>query len=257
MGRFQWLEFDDKCGPKVVAAPDDQGVDEAVCLERADRLFREESYERALYFYSLALRYQVNLERAWAGQVRCLLAVNEDVEARTWAERGLDRFPGSADLLAARGVALARTRGPTAGIRSSDQALEAHGGTEYVWLSRAEVLLLAGAPEAAARCCSKALEVAGSDWYCNYNVGRIFESAGDTARAVTHFAQAAQCDPKQPLPRIRAAECRERMGDVQGAKTDLYRALQLRPGDRDLRRRLQQLDHVGWLRRMWRTLVRR
>jgi len=257
MGRFQWLEFDDKCGPKVVAAPDDQGVDEAVCLERAGRLFREESYERALYFYSLALRYQVNLERAWAGQVRCLLAVNEDVEARTWAERGLDRFPGSADLLAARGVALARTRGPTAGIRSSDQALEAHGGTEYVWLSRAEVLLLAGSADAAARCCAKAVEIAGTDWYCHYSIGRIFESAGDTARAVTHFAQAAQCDPKQPLPRIRAAECRERMGDIQGAKTNLYRALQLRPGDRDLRQRVQQLESVGWLRRMWRALLRR
>jgi tetratricopeptide (TPR) repeat protein len=211
MGRFQWLEFDDKCGPKVVAAPDDQGVDEAVCLERAGRLFREESYERALYFYSLALRYQVNLERAWAGQVRCLLAVNEDVEARTWAERGLDRFPGSADLLA----------------------------------------------DAAARCCAKAVEIAGTDWYCHYSIGRIFESAGDTARAVTHFAQAAQCDPKQPLPRIRAAECRERMGDIQGAKTNLYRALQLRPGDRDLRQRVQQLESVGWLRRMWRALLRR
>jgi len=133
--------------------------------------------------YSRALRYQINLERAWVGQVRCLLATDENNEAELWADRGLSRFPASADLLAAKGVAVSRTQGPTAGLRFSDRALENGGGSEYVWLARGEVLLAARSDEAARRCFAKAVEVGDEDWHCHYAIGRLLLAAGDPARA--------------------------------------------------------------------------
>jgi len=254
MGRFKWLEFDEKAPRAAVSAPEDEEVDEVVCLERGDRSFRDESYEPALYSYSRALRYQINLERAWVGQVRCLLAMGENVEAELWADRGLSRFPNSADLLAAKGLALSRTRGPTAGMRYSDQALEAGGGTEFVWLARGEILLASKSEEAAVRCFAKAIEAAGSDWHCHYSIGRLLQAADDPARALRYFSDAARCDPKQARPWVRAAQCHQAMGQIDAAQAALYRALQLNPGDRRLRRSLQELQRIGPLRRIWRAL---
>jgi tetratricopeptide (TPR) repeat protein len=257
MGRFKWLEFDEKCPNGVVSAPEDEGVDEATCVERGDRCFWEESYERALYHYSRALRYQINLEQAWVGQVRCLLALGEFHEANLWADRGLDRFPNSADLLAAKASATGRTRGTTAALRISDRALEADGGGDYVWTARGEILLLAHEEAAAARCFAKAVEIANKDWRCHYAIGRLLLSAGDAARALGYFTQAERCDGAQSLSMMGAADCYERMGEIDAAKSALYRALRLTPSDLALRERVKRLERIGPLRRLWRAVRRR
>jgi len=254
MGRFKWLEFDEKAPCPAVTSTEDEEVDEVVCLERGDRCFREEAYERALYSYSRALRYQVNLERAWVGQVRCLLAMDENAEADLWADRGLSRFPNSADLLAAKALALSRAKGTTAGMRFSDRALETGGGGDFVWLSRGEIMLTARSEEAAMRCFAKAVEAAGNDWHCHYIIGQMLLGAGDPVRALRCFTDAARCDSTQPRPWIQAAACHQAMGQVDAAQAALYRALQLNPGDRNVRRSLQELQRVGPLRRLWRAL---
>jgi len=254
MGRFKWLEFDERAPRAAVSAPEEEEVDEAVCLERADQCFRDESYERALYSYSRALRYQINLERAWVGQVRCLLAMDENAEADLWADRGLSRFPSSADLLAAKALALSRTRGTTAGMRFSDRALETSGGTEYVWLTRGEILLAAKSEEPAMRCLAKAVEMAGHDWHCHYLIGRLLQATGDPARALRYFTDAARCDSRQARPWVKAAECHQAMGQIDAAQAALYRALQLNPNERSLRRSLRELQRIGPLRRLWRSL---
>ena len=74
--------------------------DQHYYLERANDAFAEDEYERALAFYSRTLQYDIGMEEAWLGQLRCLIELGELPEAVTWSNRALEKFPKSASLLA-------------------------------------------------------------------------------------------------------------------------------------------------------------
>ena len=84
MGRFQWLEFDDPAAkPGVSSLPEEtpeSGEDftnpERV-LKLADDAYRRLDYERALRLFSKVLSLDPNLEPGWAGQLKCLLDLDE------------------------------------------------------------------------------------------------------------------------------------------------------------------------------------
>lgn len=159
MGRFDHLEIGDTQLPQ----PDDvtsggEIVDESSYLERADRAFSEGNYERALSFYSRTLQYDINLEAAWLGQIRCLIELQELQEAVIWSERALERFANSAQILAARGVAECRMGKHASAIGFVDAAFGAQNVTPYVWVARGEILI-SDNPLNAKACFSKAIEI--------------------------------------------------------------------------------------------------
>jgi len=80
-------------------------IDEAHYLQKAKETFDDEDYERALAYYSRALQYGTDPEEAWVGQLRSLIELGQMQEAVVWSERALERFPNSAQILAARAQA--------------------------------------------------------------------------------------------------------------------------------------------------------
>ncbi len=89
-------------------------------------------------------------------------------------QRGLDRFPSSPDLLAARAIALLHVSGMSRAMEYSDAAMQVKSQEvgPYPWIVRGELLLRRGGSRTSAkRCFSKALEVAGSDWYTHFLIG--------------------------------------------------------------------------------------
>jgi len=105
LGRFDHLEISNWPLPPNEVGPESGVIDQHYYIEKAKAAFDDEDYERALAYYSRALQYEIGTEEAWAGQLRCLIELGELQEAIIWSDRALERFPRSAHVLAARGVA--------------------------------------------------------------------------------------------------------------------------------------------------------
>ena len=260
MGRFRWLEMDGRApgGNGPLAAPGQPELDESACLARGDQLLRQGQYESALQWYSRALRYAIDLEEAWVGQVCCLLGLEENVEANIWADRGLERFPDSPDLLAAKAMALARTRGAATAMAYSDAALSVKGRPvgPYPWIVRGDLLLNNGAEENAQRCFQKAIEIAGGDWYTHYCVGLSFLRKRRPEEALLWFARGAELERRNPMLLCEIGRCYEESGETEAAIGAYRRAREADARCKVARERLTELEGIGPLRRAWRRLWR-
>jgi len=259
MSRFGWLEMDDggSAGRDSGGAPEQQDIDESHCLARADAHLREGRYESALQWYSRALRYNTELEEAWAGQVRCLLELHEEVEANVWADRGLARFPDCPDLLAAKAVALKRRRGVARAMEYSDASLGVKGKTvgPYPWIVRGDIVLNGGGSrESAARCFSKALEIGGHDWYTHYLIGVALMRSRSHDQARRRLSAAAGMEGATALAHCALGQCYEKLGEVGGAILAYNRALEADRGWKQAKSRLAALENVGWFGRLVRRL---
>jgi len=259
MGRFRWLEMEEepKGGADAPGAVDGADMDEAACLAKGDRYLREGHYESALQWYSRALRYDVKLEEAWAGQVRCLLELQENVEANMWADRGLERFPDSPDLLAAKAMALRRTRGAARAMEYSDASLGVKGTAvgPYPWIVRGDIVLNGGGSrQSAERCFSKALELGGRDWYTHYLIGQSLLRRGIHEEARKRLSAAAGLQRTSALLFCAIGECQERLGEVGAAILAYRRALEADPRHKPAKDRLAALERVGFLGRLLQKL---
>jgi tetratricopeptide (TPR) repeat protein len=251
------MENDPEAGAARTGAPELQDMDETTCLARADHYLRQGYYESALQWYSRALRYNIELEDAWAGQVRCLLELREDVEANVWADRGLARFPDSPDLLAGKAMALRRTRGVARAMEYSDASLSVKGKTvgPYPWIVRGDIVLNGGGSrESAERCLNKALELGGQDWYTHYLIGVALVRGGSHDKARRRLSAAAGMEGATALVHCALGECYERLGEAGAAILAYNRALQANPQCKQAKKRLASLERVGWLGRLLRRL---
>jgi Flp pilus assembly protein TadD len=108
MSRFVNLEFGDESEDQWQKQ---SGVlkDEASYVAEARKAFEDGRFEQALRLYSKVLEFNPQNGSAWTGQVRMLTELGEAREARMWADKALERFPQDPELLAAKGVALARS----------------------------------------------------------------------------------------------------------------------------------------------------
>ncbi|MBN1459509.1 MAG: tetratricopeptide repeat protein [Armatimonadetes bacterium] len=259
MSRFGWLEMEDDAAPGRGhgGVPEREDLDESSCVAQADRYLREGYYESALQWYSRALRYNTEIEEAWAGQVRCLLELREDVEANVWADRGLERFPDCPDLLAAKALALKRTRGLARAMEYSDAALGVKGKTvgPYPWIARGDIILNGrGSPDSAKRCFSKALELGGHDWYTHYLVGIALMRGKSYDEARRRLSAAAEMDHATALVHCAVGECYQKLGHTGAAILAYNRALQVDRKCKRAKDRLASLERVGWLGRFLRRL---
>lgn len=112
-------------------------------LQAATQAELEGRFEPALQSYSTALRKDPALAEAWAGQVRCLVAMEEYREAQIWARKAATVLPAAPETHSALAYALARAGLPEDGLSASDIALELEGSqpNARLWLERACCLM--------------------------------------------------------------------------------------------------------------------
>jgi protein O-GlcNAc transferase len=256
MDRFSWLEFGDSGVPSRArseeGAPEPHG---GTFLARAERLFLEGQYEPALREFSRAVAEQRDLFDAWAGQVRCHLAMEELPQARVWANKALELFPSAPRVLSVAGlVAACQGQGEEA-LRFSDQALELSRGLvpPALWLERAECLLRSGRRDAASDCLDMVRNLSGGDPDFHQRIGLALLGAGAVEQAWLEFQAALERRPDRAWLWYLSARAARALQQEDRARFALERALALDPALEEARRErntLQRSSRAGWLARL-------
>jgi tetratricopeptide (TPR) repeat protein len=227
MDRFDWLEVDK---PQPGTAPEKKEEFDArhyfVLAEQARRCGR---YEAALRDYGKALGEQTDLWEAWFGQVLCLFELGELNEAKLWSGKALDRFPQSAELLAARGLVLAGLGENDDAMALSDRAIAKKDAGFRVWLLRGLSLLRLDPKNRHDGCFVKALEEGPRDGDVELRIGAGYLQQGDAPAAKDYLLHAAEVDSQNPLAWAKLGECFEQIYAHDRARECYERALDLRP----------------------------
>jgi tetratricopeptide (TPR) repeat protein len=198
MGRFEHLEFDATAKAKGLASGAPIGSDEKRLLQKADESFSQGNFEQALRDYSKVLEYNPLSPEAWAGQAKMLIELEEYREASLWADKGLEKLPHCAELLATKAVALARLGDTAAALTYSDNAMAEKGETAYLWLSRGDVLL--SAKEARyADCFERAFQLEPSAWTLPWLASRICAFYEKIALALKLAQKALELDATRAI----------------------------------------------------------
>jgi tetratricopeptide (TPR) repeat protein len=227
LSRFDHLELGSEPAPEP-DEPESGVVDQNYYTEKADAAFLEGNFERALAFFSRSLQYDINLEESWVGQIRCLIELKELQEAVIWSERALTRFPNSAEVLAARGVAECRMGNAQAAIRFADAALSTKKITPYLWTARGEILISSNAANARA-CFLKAAEMAPGDIKVYAGIGRAYLVHGCNIEAAEYLQKAVRIDSGSYICWYWLGKCTEAMGDMKEAENCYGRAVAANP----------------------------
>lgn len=271
MSRFQWLEFENPTPPggegdipgRPPGGEGDDPTDPQYILRLADEAYRKMDWEKALRLYSRALGLDNTLEAAWVGQLRCLLDLQENPEALTWAIKAHKTFGKSPDVQAARALALARNGQLQEALAFSDGSMKADRVGWFPWVVRGEILARTGAPSAEF-CMGKAREIAPNDWLVVLKVAQGYKYAGLYEKAVPVYKKvlAAQSDLAEAWYEL--GECHLAMGLSGEAVEAFARAVKLVPHRKkysDAYARLlgsSPIEHLlGWLRGLWKGVTGR
>lgn len=219
--RFARLELDD--APRAAEAPStpDGAPTVAERLARADVARLSGRFEPALRDYARALAEDPRVEAAWLGQLECLLGLGQLREADAWVDRASAAFPTSPDLLAMKGLVLARLGDLERALAFVDGALKRTGGGPIVWIARAEVLLGRDVRNADF-CVRKAVEQAPTDAGVRIAIGRAYLSAQLAAPARPHLVEATRLAPHLALGWLYLGLAHERLG-LEPAALEAYR----------------------------------
>src|SRR5512139_2895626 len=125
MSRFDNLEFGSPTEGRARSSA--KGAEHY--LAEAQGAFESGDFEQALRFYGRVLEYSPNCAAAWTGQVRMLIELERLDEAKSWADKAVERFPRESELLAAKAVVLGRLGDLQAALSFSDAAIEEQGNT--------------------------------------------------------------------------------------------------------------------------------
>ena len=225
MGRFDHLEMGNWRPKQADAEQKPSGVlDQDYYLEKARDSFAAESYETALGYYSRTLQYEINIEEAWLGQLRCLIELGELPEGIVWSNRALERFPKSARILSARAVAEARAGRLGAAMGYSDSAFAAQGVDSYAWVARGDVLISANQTNAKG-CFAKAIEMSPNDWAIRAWIGRAYLVRKQYHQALVYLNQAVRLDPERFTCWYWIGRCNSALGQTDEAMTAYRRSL--------------------------------
>jgi tetratricopeptide (TPR) repeat protein len=240
MSRFDHLEMDRASLPWP---DDDRGKDQVdyhYFLDKASIAFSEGNYERALTLYSRSLEFDISLEEAWLGQIRCLIELHELQEAVIWSDRALEHLPNNAQILAARAVTSLRMNDPGTAAQYSDAATASKSVTAYVWIARGEVLLVRNAINSKA-CFMKAVEIAPTA-ETHTSIARAYMAHDGYHEALTFFRNALRINPELYICWYWMGCCLERLGEIGEAMTAYHRSAAANPSfvpSRDAKRRLE------------------
>ncbi len=259
MSRFRSLEFND--GREEESLPAAPVVrNEAYYLAEARHSWELGEFEKALRSFSRILEENPRSAEGWIGQIRMFLELDRLPEARAWTDKALDQFPEYPELLAARSVILARQAEPDAGLALSDASLADSGvPSPFLWLARAEVLLVRGGGPAD-YCLERATALAPGDWCTFWMAARIRARRGQHAGALGLLQKALACDPSRPVLWAQRAESEIALGHLDDARRSCEQALGLQPDHPGAQRALMALRRSPLGRRLadlWRRMLRR
>jgi len=251
MSRFKWLEFENKPGGENPsgnpATPPDDGfagpgqklpfesetagidmTDPAQVLHLAEKVWRRLEYEKALKLYSKVLSLDPNIEAGWVGQLRCLIDLQENPEALTWAKKAQKMFPKSADVMSAYALATARQGDLREAMSFSDGAMKNDRIVWYPWVVRGEILALSGAPNADL-CMMKAREAMPNDPFVTLKVAQAYARTPMFEKAVPLFAKALGSFPDLPEAWFEFGQVQLEIGFLEPAREAFARANKLAP----------------------------
>ncbi|MCW3059079.1 MAG: Tetratricopeptide repeat protein [Capsulimonas sp.] len=256
MGRFSKLDFQGQ-PPAAVATSEDPwpNMDAHACLKLGEQQYQTGHYEPALTAYSRALRFDKGVSEAWIGQVRSLICLEEFSEAVTWSDRALEKFFGSPDLLACKGMALVRSGRPARGMECLDEAIELRSPSCWVWHARGDGLLRTGQGAAnAKRCFLKAQEIDPQEWRLEMRIGISYNEVRKFAEARPYLLAAARSAPGIPLLMLYLGTMHEGLGEISLARGFYERALAARRGYREAQTALDRVSATGVCARLWQGL---
>src|SRR5262245_9525833 len=228
MSRFGNLEFDSSEESSHLEGQGAQVKDEPYFFSQAQTAFENGRFEQALRAYAKILEFNARSAAAWTGQVRSLIELGEFSEGRVWADKALASFPEEPELLAAKGVALARLGDLQGAISFSDAAVEAQQNTPYIWLARADVLL-ARKERRAEFWFEKALALAGRNWLVLWLSSRIQAFYRSFARGLALAQEALALEPGRAAIWLQFGVCQLELGLVTQARNSFEQARQLDP----------------------------
>lgn len=248
MSRFGNLEFEDESEGRREAGP--LLKDEQFYSSEAEQAFHRGLFERALRHYSKVIEFNSQNVQAWTGQVRMLIELGEFEEAKVWAERALNLFPEEPELLAAKGVALARLGDLQGAISFCDAAVESQGNTPYIWLARADVLL-ARNEKRAEYCFEKAFSLAANNWLVLWLAARIQAFYKHFALGLKLVRQALTLEPDRAVLWLEVGRCELALGLAPQAQQAFEQARELDP-ECDTSALTREAQDTGWLDKAWR-----
>jgi tetratricopeptide (TPR) repeat protein len=224
MSRFGNLEFDSDSNEEHSSQLPLK--DEDHFLIKAQEAFECGRFESALRMFARVIEFNPKLPAAWTGQVRMLIELGEFEEARVWADKALALFPEEGELLAAKGVTLARLGEHDGAISYSDAAVESQVNTAYIWLARADVLL-ARKEKRADYSFERALTLANNHWFVRSLAARIYAFYRQFARALKFVQEALSLEPSRAVLWLQAGECQLALGLGAQAKNSFEQAREL------------------------------
>jgi tetratricopeptide (TPR) repeat protein len=250
MSRFGNLEFG---SPHRHSQGHQQGVqkDQSHFLEQAREAFEGAHFEQALRSYAKALEFnssQPEASLAWIGQVRSLIELGEFEEAKVWADKALLSFPNDPELLAAKGVALARCGDLQGAISFSDAAVESQQNTPYIWLARGDVLL-ARKEKRADFCFEKAFSLGSKSWTVLWLASRIQSFYEHFAKALKLAQEALSLEPARAAVWLQLGQCQLALGLAPQAQNSFEQARELDPASA-VEGLLSRASETGFLDKM-------
>jgi tetratricopeptide (TPR) repeat protein len=256
MSRFVNLELGGEAGEQPRGEPQPIVKDEAHYLRQAQDALQCADFKNALRHYAKVLEFNPQNAAAWTAQVRMLIELEQDADAKVWADNALERFPRDADLLAAKAVVLARAGDTQTALAFSDAAVGENSESPHVWLARGEVLL-ARREALADYCFDKALMLAPGDWLLAWQAARVRLHHGQASQALRLLRQAVEWNPGHFLPWLELGRCQEILGLAEAAEKSFTQARELNAQSGEARLALERLSSRGAggrLRDLWRRL---
>jgi len=249
MSRFSHLEFEEKGTPKAQGPQGEPVRDERFFHERAKAAWLAGDFEEALRNYSRALEKNSAFYDGWFGQVRMLIELGEYQESSLWADKALELFPEHPELLAAKAVACARDADIDKAQAFSDNAISKRGATPYVWLARAEVLLLRRS-NMAETCIRNAISLANTAApIVRFEAGRLLLNSRSYLSAMEYLRPAVKEMPKSALVWYEFGRCQAALGFPE-AEVAFGQSLKLQPGWAEAQAALSQFKERGLMGRI-------
>jgi tetratricopeptide (TPR) repeat protein len=182
----------------------------------------------ALADFGYVLEIDPGYVDAYINRVAILMETGDRAGARRDLTTGLTVAPDDPHLLCllAR-LELEDGRGDDARA-AADAAVRAGGGVAQTWATRAAIAFELGDPGAAVADFTRAIEIA-PDPAVLFNRAIAHQALGNWAPAEDDFTAVLEAEPAEAEAWLRRAECRNRLGNANGAGHDLGRAAALAP----------------------------
>jgi len=237
--RFSWLEISTR---EVKVAPGQAQREAGQHLTEAEKNYYEGFYEQALRSYARALQYDRGLVAAWAGQVKCLLAMEELEEAETWVNNALSFHPKAADLLALKAVVMAEQGQLEKALAYSDESFNYESHSGYPWLARVDVLLWLRREKTARLCLERVVNEACQDWQLLMETGRLYLKHNRASQAVYFLNKAVVLHPESAYLWYLLARGYQKLHLRSRAKFCCQEALKIRPSFPEAQEMLNELQ---------------